>query len=247
MTRAPAIAAFALIGLLMAGRGDAQSPFIADLSSHLIAVTTGFTGAELLLFGAIEQQGDIVLVVRGPNAPVTVRRKERVAGVWIHGDSVAFGDVPTFYAAAATEGFAERAPANLLPRLQFGLDNLRFAARDAAGKDVAPFRAALIRGRQASGLFPTAIEPVEVLGGRLFRTLVRFPSNVPTGIYTVEVFFVVDGDIVSAQTTPLSVSRLGVGAEIFNFAHQQSVIYGCVAVAMAVASGWLAAVIFRRG
>ena len=244
--RMPTIGAFVL-AVLMLGRSDAQSPIIADLSSHLVAVTTGSTGADLLLFGAIEQQGDVVLVVRGPNVPVTVRRKERVAGVWIHGKSVAFKDVPAFYAAAATEGFLDRAPASLLPRLQFGLDYLRFQASDAEAADVAPFRAALIRQRQAEGLFPAAIEPVSVLGGKLFRTLVRFPSNVPTGIYSVEVFFVVGGDVVSAQTTPLSVSRLGVGAEIFAFAHDQSAIYGAVAVALAVAAGWLAGVIFRRG
>ena len=242
-----ALVAVSVASFLALGQSDAQSPIIADLSSHLIAVTTGFTGAELLLFGAIEQKGDIVLVVRGPNTPVTVRRKSRIAGVWLNDASVVFEGVPAFYALAASEGFAERASPGLLRRLQFGLDNLRAESPGVTVPAAKPFRAALVRRRQAEALFPTAIEPVSVLADRLFRTTVRFPSNVPTGTYLVEVFFVVDDDVVSAQTTPLSVSRLGLGAEIFAFAHEQSAIYGFVAVAMAMAAGWAAGFIFRRG
>ena len=238
----------ALLALFMlGGRGDAQEPIIADLSSHLIAVTTGFVGAELLLFGAIQEAGDIALIVRGPAVPVTVRRKDRVVGVWINEDSVRFEGVPSFYAIAATEGFVERAPPTLLRSLQFGLDNLRLAAPDVTPAEAASFRSALVRRKKAEGLFPSAIQPVAVLGDRLFRASVWFPSNVPTGAYAVEVYFVIDGEVASAQTTPLSVSRLGIGAEIFDFARDQSVIYGLLAVFMAASAGWLAGYIFRKG
>lgn len=242
-----AFVGFVLASFLTLGRGDAQSPIIADLSSHLIAVTTGFTGADLLFFGAIEQPGDIVLVVRGPNTPVTVRRKSRIAGVWLNDTSVVFEGVPSFYAAAASDGFTERASPSLLRRLQFGLDNLRVESPGVVAQAAEPFRAALIRRRQAEALFPATIEPVSVLGNRLFRTTIRFPANVPTGTYLVEVFFIVDDDVMSAQTTPLSVSRLGLGAEIFSFAHDQAAIYGFAAVAMAMAAGWAAGFIFRKG
>lgn len=247
MRRAAALAHALLALFVLGGRGDAQEPILADLSSHLIAVTTGFVGAELLLFGAIEQAGDIALVVRGPAVPVTVRRKERVVGIWINEDSVAFQGVPSFYALAATAGFVEHAPPALLRSLQFGVDNLRLVAEDATAAEAGPFRAALVRGKKAAGLFAASIEPVSVLGDRLFRASVWFPSNVPTGAYTVEVYFVVDGDVVSAQSTPLSVSRLGIGAEIFDFARDQAVIYGLLAVAMAGSAGWLAGFIFRKG
>lgn len=227
--------------------GDAQEPILADLSSHLIAVTTGFTGAELLLFGAIEQPGDIVLIVRGPAVPVTVRRKERVVGIWINQFSARFTDVPSFYAIAATEGFVERAPPPLLRQLQFGVDNLRLESTGLGASETASFRAALIRRKQREGLFAATIQPVSVLGDRLFRAVVWFPSNVPTGAYSVEVYFILGGEVASAQTTPLSVSRLGVGAEIVDFANDQAAIYGIVAVAMAGSAGWLAGFIFRKG
>jgi uncharacterized protein (TIGR02186 family) len=245
--RRAALASAVLALFTLGGHGDAQEPLLADLSSHLIAVTTGFTGAELLLFGAIEQAGDIALVVRGPPTPMTVRRKERVVGVWVNEASVRFKDVPSFYGIAATEGFVERAPPALLRSMQFGIDNLRLIAEDRRPAEAGPFRAALVRRMRQDGLFGTGIEPVAVLGDRLFRASVWFPSNVPTGVYSVEVYFVVDGDIASAQTTPLSVSRLGIGAEIFDFAHRQAIIYGLVAILMAGSAGWLAGFIFRKG
>ncbi len=246
--RASRLALAALLAVvLLGGRGDAQAPIVADLSSHLVAVTTGFTGAELLLFGAVMEEGDIALVVRGPNERVTVRRKTRFAGVWVNGESEVFESVPAFYGLAATEGFKEAAPPNLLKRLQFGIENLRIAPtlRDPAA--AAPFRVALVNVKRNQALFPAEIEPVSVLGDHLFRTVVRFPSTVPTGTYLVEVFFVRDGEVISAQTTPLSVSRLGLGAEIYDFARDQAAIYGVVAVLIAVAAGWLAGFVFRKG
>jgi len=74
-------------------RGEA---LVADLTNHLIAITTGFTGAAVVLFGAIDGPGDIAVVIRGPDRDVTVRRKTRVAGIWVNSEEVNFGNVPSF-------------------------------------------------------------------------------------------------------------------------------------------------------
>jgi hypothetical protein len=86
---------------LQATTAGAQT-LTADLSSHVIGITTGFVGATLVLFGATERSGDIVAVVRGTPGDLVVRRKERIAGVWINGSSAVFHDAPSFYAIAAT-------------------------------------------------------------------------------------------------------------------------------------------------
>ncbi len=78
-----------------AGRADAV---VADLSSHLVAITTGFTGASVVLFGATDGPGDVIAVVRGPDRPVTVWRKSEIAGIWANTDSMSFARVPSFYA-----------------------------------------------------------------------------------------------------------------------------------------------------
>jgi uncharacterized protein (TIGR02186 family) len=108
------------------------------------------------------------------------------------------------------------------------------------------FRNALIRRMQARGLYSAEDGTVSFLGGRLFRTTVHFPANVPTGQYMVGVFLLRDGDVVSAQTTPLFVSKIGLGAEIYAFARRQAAIYGGIAIVIAVAAGWLASAAFRQ-
>jgi len=69
---------------------------------------------------------------------------------------------------------------------------------------------------------------------------------VPTGSYLIEVLLVRNGRVVSAQTTPLIVSKIGLGADIFEFAHRHAAAYGVVAIVSALLAGWLAHLAFRR-
>jgi len=220
---------------------------VADLSKHLVAITTGFTGADVLLYGAIDGEGDIAVVVRGPNEDVVVRRKERIAGVWVNVRNLTFRRVPAFYAVAATRKITDFAPESVLSRHQIGAEHLRFGQPRRAGDiEIKLFREALLRNKRTAGLYPDRVGRVSVLGNRLFRTLVTFPANVPTGTYSVEVFLIRDGVVAGAQTTPLIVSKVGTEAEIFDFAHNQAPLYGIVAIVIALVAGWLAGAIFRK-
>ena len=60
-------AAAALMAALavLAGRFDAAraQPLVFDLSDHLIAISTAFTGTEVVAFGALDEASDVVIVV----------------------------------------------------------------------------------------------------------------------------------------------------------------------------------------
>ena len=96
------------------------------------------------------------------------------------------------------------------------------------------------------GLYSAQIGQIQFLGDRLFRTEVAFPANVSTGRYLVEVFLVRDGALVSRTSTPLDVRRLGFEAGVFDFAHEQSTLYGLIAIAIALMAGWFAGFVFRK-
>lgn len=247
--RWPAVAA-ALA--LACGLGAAPAParaqaLIADLSDHLVRITTGFTGSKVLLFGAIEGEGDIVVVVRGPMNRAVVRRKGRIAGVWVNRDRVNFDSVPAFYSVAASRPLAEFLPRAVAARHQIGTANLRLTAEAPGDADRArAYRDALVRNQVRIGLYSDVAGRVTFLGKRLFRTSVVFPANVPTGTYTVEVYLVREGEVVGAQTTPLEIRKAGLEAEIFNFAHNSQVLYGLIAIVLALVAGWAAGEIFRR-
>jgi uncharacterized protein (TIGR02186 family) len=220
-------------------------PLVVDLSNHLVPITAGFAGTDVLLFGATDGEGDIVVAVRGPSREVAVRRKGNVLGMWLTVHEIRFRDVPTFYHVASTRPLESFAPEVLRDRHGIGIESLKFETMSGR---TAPrvFRDALIRVKQSDELFPTQIGKVTFLGDRLFRTRVFFPSNVPTGTYFVETFLIREGQVIGAQTTPLVVNKVGLGADVFYFAHAESLIYGLVAVVLAAMAGWLVGLVFRR-
>jgi uncharacterized protein (TIGR02186 family) len=238
-----------LAALLAFAAGPARAqPLVADLSQHLVAITTGFTGAEIVMFGATDGPGDVVVVVTGPPKPTIVRRKGRLAGIWVNRESMVFVDAPTFYGLATSRPIDEILPLNQLDRHQIGIDHIRLLPPnpDARRDDIPEFRDALVRARQRDGLYGTETGKITFLGERLFRAKLALPAKVATGNYRVQVFLVRDSQVVSVQTTPLLVSKIGFGADVFDFAHQQAALYGLVAILLATAAGWTAAAAFRR-
>jgi uncharacterized protein (TIGR02186 family) len=231
---------------LLAGpaRGDA---IVADLSSHSIAITTGFTGASVVLFGALDAPGDVIAVVRGPERDVTIWRKGKIAGIWANRESITFANLPSFYALAASRPLDEIVPPSQAALYRIGVDSLKFEPRSSVSTErLRLFTDAVIRVQQHTGVFPSAVGKIAFLGDRLFRSTFTFPGNIPTGNYLVEIFLVRDKDVVGGQTTPLIVSKVGVDAAVFDFAQQRALSYGAIAVIMAVMAGWLASLPFRN-
>jgi len=238
--------ALAILFLMTAVRVEAQT-LSADLSSHVIGITTGFVGANLVLFGSTDKPGDIAIIVRGPPTDMTVRKKGEILGVWINRSSAIFHDAPSFYAVAASKPLKDIAVPENLTRHAIGLDNVKLQPTEPLpDKELATFRAALIKSQENVDLYRGTVAPVTFLGEHLFRADMFFPANVPTGSYSVEVLLLSNGEVVGAQTTPLIVSRIGFSNGVFVVAHRHAALYGTGALIFAIAAGWAAGAIFRR-
>lgn len=219
---------------------------VADLSSHLVAITTGFTGASVTLFGATDGPGDVIAVVRGPERELTVWRKGKVAGIWVNAESMTFAKVPSFYAISASRPLDETVIPSVAALHRIGVESLKFEPPPGASPArIGLFTQALIDVQRRAGLFASSVGKITFLGERLFRANLNFPANVPTGTYLVEIFLIRDRDVVSGQTTPLVVSKVGVDAAVYDFAINEAALYGIVAVLTAIMAGWLASLPFR--
>jgi uncharacterized protein (TIGR02186 family) len=249
MTRRRVLLPLLLAGIAVAAGGPARAQALeAELSSHLVAITTGFTGTSVVMFGATDGNGDVIVVVRGPERDMTVRRKSKVAEVWVNTRQLTFQGVPSFYSVASSKPLDDIAPQAVRQLHQIGLDTLHFAAESSTSpQETEEFRAALLRNEARAGLYPPGVGEVAFpLKGRLFRTEIRLPANVPTGTYLVQVFLVRDKAVVAGQTTPLVVSELGIDAEVHDFADRYALVYGLAAIALAALAGWLASLPFRN-
>jgi len=219
---------------------------LADLSTHIIAIGSGFTGDQVVLFGAIKGPGDVVAVVRGPDREMTVWRKGKIAGIWVNAESVTFRNVPSFYSVAASRPLDDLLAPGSAALYRIGLGNLKLEPTGGVGSDrTKRFADALIQQQQQAGLFGNSTIKIAFLGERLFRAALDFPANVPTGAYLVQIFLVRDRDVIGGQTTPLVVSKVGLDAALFDFATRDAAAYGAIAVLTAVVAGWLASLPFR--
>ena len=236
------------LALLATGSPAQSETLVADLSQRLIAITTGFAGTAVLLFGATDGEGEVIVVVRGPERMVTMHRKSRVLGIWANTAKMTFERAPSFYAVASSIPLEEIAPA-LRARHELGTDFLRLELPPAkASPNVAQeWRQGLIRNFQTADLYASEVGEISFLGNSLFRVEVSLPSNVPTGAYQVLTYLLRDGEVISAQTMPLFVSKIGTEAFIFDFAVRHSAFYGLIAIIIALVAGWVAHLAFRKG
>ncbi len=223
-------------------------PLVADLSNHLVAITTGFTGTDVLLFGATDGPGDVVIVVRGPAKDVTLRKKERFGPIWANTEAIELRDVPSFYNVASNRDISTFTSERIRALYEIGVENLKLKFEDVRQpldvKDA--YSEALIRLNVDRGLYSKEAGSISLLANRLFRAQLHFPANVPTGAYEVGIYLFRDGDVVSGEFVPLIISKTGIGAEVYDFAHNFSPLYGIFAIVFAILAGWAAEAAFRR-
>jgi uncharacterized protein (TIGR02186 family) len=230
--------------------GRADENLVSGVSQDLIQITSNYTGSDIVVFGNVEGQQqpagrDIIVVVRGPDTTLTVRRRDRVAGVWINHDAANLSGMPAYYYLASTRPLAQIAPATTLARYGIGVYSLQ-PDQVHAHHEVAPFRQAGLRLMQEQGLYREAPGGVEFLSETLFRTHVPVPAGVQRGAYDVEVFLTRNGQIESAQSTPLFIDQTGLERRLYNWAHDQPFGYGLAAVVMALMMGWISSFLLRR-
>ena len=245
----------------------APKQVVADLSNSSVDITSSYHGTELLLFGAYEGRSgdDIVLIVQGPPTDIIQRRKEKRAGIWVNGETVIWQEAPSFYHMFSTSGLDKVADPSTLAQAMVGplSVNLKLV-RGARGGDAGQGGAeqastgpaafgsedemdGLRRNMEANGLWRTMQSSIITQQDMLFRASLALPSNIPPGDYIVRVLHFRDGVAMSERTTDMNVKKAGLSALIYRFAHEYSALYGIFAIIFAMASGWLAAVAFRRG
>ena len=242
-----------LAALLLAGA--APTVLITDLSQGQIDINTRFKGADLLVFGAIQYPAgavpdapaDIAIVVRGPAAPVTVREKARVAGIWINTEAVRFESVPGFYAVATTRPIPDLADDRTTAIYEIGVANLQLSPVSAGpSEQVARFEVGLIKAKTNAGLFSETPGAVVVTRNVLYRARITIPSAVPVGDYAAEIHLIRKGRVIASSTTPITIGKSGFERWVYVMAQDYSLAYGFAAVAAALAAGGIASAVTRR-
>ena len=226
---------------------------VPEVSQHDIQVRQGFTGTELLLFGAIldpdgrraSSDYDIVVVLKGPTEPILLREKGKAFGIWVNADSTAFRSAPSFFAVASSKPVGSIVDSRTAAIYELGLDYLQLSPIGAIDpEEQLRFTRGLVDLRERQGLYQEDPEGVSISDGVLYQARISLPSNVATGQYTAETFAIRGGRVIASAIADVEVRKLGFERLVAEQANNSSVAYGLVAVALSVFMGWAAGRLF---
>jgi uncharacterized protein (TIGR02186 family) len=246
------------IGVALSAPAHAER-LITTLSTSRVLIYSNFTGADVVLFGSVERDAqtvarrggyDIVVTVSGPREDILTFRKERVFGIWVNADSRTFVKAPSYLTVLSNRTITDIADINTLRRTQTGLART-LLPQEIAG-DIAdsirddPFRQAFLRLKVERNLYRETQNGVTFLTPALYRAAIPIPDNAPTGNYDVDVKLFADGALLSRTQTALEVVKVGFEQVVANAARDYGLLYGLATALMALLTGWLASVVFRR-
>jgi uncharacterized protein (TIGR02186 family) len=247
---------FILLSLLAPFLMAADKPMLVpDISARQVQIRYSFSGAQLLLFGAIAYPGgraparaaNIAVVLRGPVQPILVREKQKIAYIWMNADSSRFRSAPSFYAVASSRPIRDLVDDRTASIYELGIHNLQLSPGGGSLPErERHFEAGLLDLRSRAGLYSESPHGVEITDGILYRAVVTIPSQVPVGTYTAETFLIDSGRIVAVATRDIEIDKSGFERDVWLAARRYRFAYGLACIAMSLGLGWAAAVAFRR-
>ena len=253
----------ACLAIATAASADALPPesVEADVSTRNVSIQADFTGAEIVVFGAVENSRqpspeagvyDIVVIVEGAPQPVVVRRKARVGGIYVNAKAIRFASLPNYYAISSTRPIYDIAEAPVLKKYEIGFEHIRMVPTSASrisvlnATELSDFRNAVIRLKERDKLYSRADYGVAFVGRSLFRATMPVPPNVPVGELKARVFLFREGALLGQFTSRVTLRREGVERFLYDSAFKRPLLYGIATVLMAVAAGLASAFALRR-
>jgi uncharacterized protein (TIGR02186 family) len=228
------------------------------LSTDTIAITSDFSGVDLTIFGAvdnidplIQRQGryDVFVVLDGPPSNIVLRRKGRVAGIWMNVDAQPYLAVPESFLIASTRQSQDVTDLGTIARLSLSIGNIRLRPVVASRKgtrDVDEFTEELRRLKEAGRLYQEFPSGVRFISQSLFRAKLSLPANVPLGRHLARAYLFRQGQLVAQTQANLDIRKAGLEYRLFQAAQNQSLLYGIGCVALALFVGWFGRLLFRR-
>ena len=242
-----------LLGLALPAAAHEQ--IVAGMSQNRVSITADFDGSEILIYGAVkrdapppEGQGplEVIVTVEGPATPVIVRRKGRVAGIWLNNAEVRISSAPSFYAVATTGPLAYILSDTDNLRHSITIERVIRAVGIASEAERAgEFVLGLLRVRTNDGRYRILQGKVELTEETLFRTDVVLPANLTEGEYKVRLFLLRDKRVIATQERVIGVRKEGLERWVFNLAQERPLVYGLVSLVLAALAGWGASAAFR--
>lgn len=227
----------------------AKDNLVTDLSESTVEISSTFSGADILLFGAYDGQknDDIIVVVSGQKGNIKVDKKEKKFGIWMITESIKFLNVPKYYYIASNRKIEEITNKSEIKKRKLDFNNFELKNNKIDYKNLdKKWYEALKRNMKKKQFWKIEENSIKLNKNTLFRKTLSLPSNVSTGMYNVKILHYRKGNLISQEESKIKIDKTGISANIYNIAQNFSAIYGIIAVIVALFFGWFTNFIFRR-
>ncbi|MEM1050971.1 MAG: TIGR02186 family protein [Pseudomonadota bacterium] len=235
--------------------GQSEPFLVPEVSQSRIEVRQGFTGANLLLYGAVidplgsgnDREFDIAVVLKGPAEPIRLREKERIAGIWMNAGARDFRSAPSFFAVASSRPIADIVDPRTAAIYELGTEFIQLSpSGQIEPEEQARFTNGLVEMRERLGLYQQDPQGVRISEGVLYQARINLPSNVTTGQYTAETFAIADGRVLASATADIEVVKVGLEGTVVYASQRWALFYGLGAIALSLGMGWVAGQAFAK-
>ena len=220
-------------------------------SDPVVAVHSNFRGQTVTLFGNIEagEQApkgpySVVVLVQGPSADWVVREKERQGGLVLNNASARYAQTPSYYAILSSSPLTQIVSPEIIDKQRLSFAGL--AALTRQGDDTSNLDPEFVRLMRAAGDFIEGERGVVMHSATTFLARVPIASNAVNGLYLARALIIADGKVIGETTTRFTVRTQGFERYVANLARSNPVLYGLATILLALGTGWLGGVLFKR-
>jgi uncharacterized protein (TIGR02186 family) len=247
----------ALAMALLLGAPAHAERLVSQLSNDSIEITSSFDGERMNFFGTIMPDAGseqkfvtgpfhVVVVVLGPTQNRVARQKTNNFGIWLNTDQVEFDNFPSYFHVLSSARLRDITDITTLTTEYILPEAHTLVANDAGWWKTAVFGRELVRLMTEQGLFGVNEGGVNFLSDNFYSARLTLPSNAPPGPYIALTYVFKDGKVIARKSEGFAVRKIGFERFLALSAVQQPLAYGVICVALALFTGWLGGVLFRR-
>lgn len=245
-----------LLLLFATGTASAQR-LVMSTSEPVVSISSNFAGDTITIFGTIEPElgrdpdqvtnnYNVVISIKGPAGTYVARKKTRQFGIWLNGEQEAFEGFPSYFSLVSSAPMDKIAEPQVLSVSGLAFDSTPHIRPVRRTQNTDMFAQELIRLMKKRGLYSLDEHGVQFLSDTFFSARIALPAHVPNGSYLANTYVFQDGKLIDNAPQRFMVRTVGFERFVANSAKDYSLLYGVVCVILAIFTGWLSGVVFRR-
>jgi uncharacterized protein (TIGR02186 family) len=219
-----------------------------DIAPTTVEITTFYNGSTVEVKGEIAADAEVLLLVSGSGEELHVKKKGKVGGLfWMNTGDLTFENVPRVYMIYTGKKLADKLE-NESIGLGFNALEGIVEIKPESEENSFYFKE-FVRLKESQGLFSKSGEAVTYgatsNGVRSYQATLVIPPQMKQDSYTVAAYAVKDNQVLASSTVDLKLKQVGFPAQLSSLAFDHSLLYGIMAVIIAILAGLIISAIFK--